>query len=351
MKKISAILLALVLCLSILAVPAFAAFDTVQSLAIVGTGIPGVGDWNPADPAGDMTMVSAGIYEKTLELPAGTAMSFKIAGNDTWDDTCNFGSATIVLGEVAELTCAGDSTDMSFTATDAMTVKITVDLTGDVATILVADANGETTDKPVEEPDETPDEPAETPDEPTDAPADGMVNIHAYVPEGTKPSFWAWEISSQKNAFANWPGEPMKADGKWFTIQVPNWCDGMIVNNGSDSQTADLTVETGKEAWIVVQYDWSATVYYEEPNLDDVIQEAPPPEEKPAPSRPTLGETQATTAAGKTDKTDAPAADANTVTAYGMTFTKKAQALIILGTALLAIVAIAFVLSIPKKIK
>ena len=140
MKKIIAIALALMLCVGMLSVSAFAAFE-VDSLAVVGDGIPGVPAWAPEAPEGDMTKTADGIYEKTLELPAGTNMQFKIAGNDGWVDSCNFGSATIVLGEKADLACGGDSGNMSFSATEAMTIKITVDLTGDVATILVVDAN------------------------------------------------------------------------------------------------------------------------------------------------------------------------------------------------------------------
>lgn len=156
MKKIIAIALALMLCVGVLSVSAFAAFDNVESLAVVGTGIPGVPEWKPEAPEGDMEMVSAGIYEKTLVMTAGTTMKFKVAGNDKWDDTCNFGSATIVLGEVAELTCSGGSSDMPFTAEKDMTIKIKVDLTGDVATILVTEVGAEP---------ETPADP-ETPDEP-----------------------------------------------------------------------------------------------------------------------------------------------------------------------------------------
>lgn len=147
MKKLFAIALALMLCISVLSVSAFAAFDNVTSLAIVGEGIPGVASWDPADAAGDMTEVSDGVYEKTLELPAGTTMTFKIAGNDTWDDTCNFGSATIVLNEVADLACGGDSGNMTLSASEAMTVKIIVNLTGETATILV-EGDGETLPPP-----------------------------------------------------------------------------------------------------------------------------------------------------------------------------------------------------------
>ena len=127
MKKLMSAVLALALVLS-LSVAAFAAPEGLESLAIVGKGIPGVGEWKPEDPAGDMTEVSDNIYVKELDMTAGETMNFKFAGNDAWVDAFNFGSATIVLGEVADLECAGHSTDMAFTAEKDMKIKITVDL-------------------------------------------------------------------------------------------------------------------------------------------------------------------------------------------------------------------------------
>ena len=152
MKKIIAIALVLMLCVSALSINAFAIFDTVESLAVVGTGIPGVGEWDPADPAGDMTEVSEGIWEKVIECPAGTSMKFKVAGNDKWDDSCNFGTATIVLGQVADLECSGGSKDMPFSVAEATTIKITVNLTAEPATILVEDVNGGNDTPPVQPP-------------------------------------------------------------------------------------------------------------------------------------------------------------------------------------------------------
>lgn len=152
MKKIIAIALVLMLCVSALSINAFAVFDTVESLAVVGTGIPGVKEWTPGDPAGDMTEVSEGIWEKVIECPAGTSMKFKIAGNDTWDDSCNFGTATIVLGQVANLECSGGSKDMPFSVAEATTIKITVNLTAEPATILVEDVNGGNDTPPVQPP-------------------------------------------------------------------------------------------------------------------------------------------------------------------------------------------------------
>ena len=141
MKKIIAIALALMLCVGMLSVSAFAAFETADDLAIIGKGIPGVAEWKADDAAGDMTETTEGIWEKTLDLTAGTTMNFKVSANNKWDDTCNLGSATIVLGEKADLENGPASKDMAFTADKDMTIKITVDLTGEVATILVVDVN------------------------------------------------------------------------------------------------------------------------------------------------------------------------------------------------------------------
>lgn len=141
MKKLFAIAMVLMLCIGALSVCSFAAPDGLNSLAIVGTGIPGVGEWNPADAAGDMTEVQENIYEIVLDVTAGTSFKFKVAGNDAWDDAFNFGSATIVLGKVADLTNGGGSSDMTVNVENDGQLKITVDLNGlavgGAATILV----------------------------------------------------------------------------------------------------------------------------------------------------------------------------------------------------------------------
>lgn len=142
MKKLFAIALALMLCVSALSIAAFAAPDGVDSLAVVGSGIPGVGSWKPEDPAGDMNEVENNIYVKELTLTAGTTMTFKVAGNDMWDDSCNFGTGgTLVLGETVDLPISTMGGDMTFTAEEDMTIKITVDLNafaeGGAATIKV----------------------------------------------------------------------------------------------------------------------------------------------------------------------------------------------------------------------
>lgn len=129
MKKMIAIVLALMLCVSALSVVAFAAPEGINSLAVVGSGMPGVDEWKPESATGDMTEVSNNVYEKVISgVTAGTAIALKIAGNDAWDDTCNFGSGTIVFGEWADMECGGGTSDMKFTVDQDCDLKVTVDL-------------------------------------------------------------------------------------------------------------------------------------------------------------------------------------------------------------------------------
>ena len=130
MKKLISVVLALTMIMGLVAgVVAFDAPAGINSLAIVGSGIPGVGEWNPADPAGDMELVSDYLYMKEVELTAGSSITFKVAGNDKWDDTCNFGTngkQTLSTGDYVELTCGGGSGDMTFNADKDMTLIIAV---------------------------------------------------------------------------------------------------------------------------------------------------------------------------------------------------------------------------------
>lgn len=154
MKKLISVVLALAMIFSLAAgVCAYEAPAGIDSLAIVGE-IPGLNTWDPSDANGDMELVADYVYVKEVALTAGSSMKFKVAGNDMWDDACNFGTngaQVLTLGTVTEMVCHGGSSDMTVNADKDMTVKITVDLTafvnGGAATILVeevvADAAGE----------------------------------------------------------------------------------------------------------------------------------------------------------------------------------------------------------------
>ena len=93
------------------------------------------------------------------------------------------------------------------------------------------------------------------------------ITVHAQIPaDWADPCCWAWSAPDGTNAFANWPGQPLEQDGDWYTIQVPGWINSIIINgNGGTVQTADLSVESGKEIWITVQDAENAAVAYEAP--------------------------------------------------------------------------------------
>ena len=106
-----------------------------------------------------------------------------------------------------------------------------------------------------------------------------------------RSNLWAWSAPDGTNAFASWPGEALTQDGDWYTIQVPGWINSVIVNAGEGSvQTTDLSVETGKDVWVVVNGPEDAAVFYEEPAdapVDPVPAETDPepaPADDPAPA-------------------------------------------------------------------
>lgn len=94
-----------------------------------------------------------------------------------------------------------------------------------------------------------------------------MVPVVAQVPaDWADPCCWAWSAPDGTNAFTAWPGEPLTLDGDWYAIEAPGWINSVIINGNEGSvQTSDLSVETGKDLWVVVDSPESATVYYEVP--------------------------------------------------------------------------------------
>ena len=123
-------------------------------------------------------------------------------------------------------------------------------------------AASEATAEPAPPPEPTPGPtPGPTP-EPT--PESDMVYVHAVVPESwQEPGAWAW--ADGHDVFDAWPGEPMEPDGDWYTIQIPAWTSYFIVNaNGGSVQTADLSIDPGREVWIVVDSYGIASISYQE---------------------------------------------------------------------------------------
>ena len=101
-----------------------------DSIAIVGSGLMGIAEWDPADPAGDMTKISDYVYQITLPMIAGKEMVFKFTGNDIWDDRYTFGGIHyIIVGEPCDLINSGGSANMSYIPDTNGRVIFTLDLT------------------------------------------------------------------------------------------------------------------------------------------------------------------------------------------------------------------------------
>ena len=116
------------------------------------------------------------------------------------------------------------------------------------------------------------------------------ITVRAKVPaDWTGPCLWAWSAPDGTNAFASWPGEALAQDGDWYTIQAPGWINSVIINaNEGSVQTADLSVEPGKDIWVVVNGPEDAVVSYEEPAGEpagpDPVETEPAPSDEPAPT-------------------------------------------------------------------
>lgn len=213
-----------------------------DSLALVGSGIPGISEWHPEDPAGDMVKVSDYVYEKVLDATAGTSMIFRIAGNDMWDDNWNFGGMYITLGQKIDLQCNYTSSNLELSVTEDCRLKFTVDLKpmiyGGNATLLVEKIN--------------------TP------PASRKLTV--YVPDTwTNVNAYTWE----PEAFGAWPGARIQKNGNSYQAVIPRSMTNLILNSQDDAlglqyQTDDIHLEAnGKDVIITVHEDGSYTVHYE----------------------------------------------------------------------------------------
>lgn len=109
------------------------------------------------------------------------------------------------------------------------------------------------------------------------------ITVHAQVPaDWAAPGCWAWSAPDGTNAFSAWPGEALTKDGDWYTIEVPGWINSLIINaNEGGVQTADLSVEAGKDVWVVVTDSENASVFYEEPAVQAPIETNTPSTTEP----------------------------------------------------------------------
>lgn len=90
--------------------------------------------------------------------------------------------------------------------------------------------------------------------------AESTVTVYAYVPDSwTSAYLYYWQGGTA------WPGAQMtKGSDGWYYGQIPaSGVEGVIVNNGKGSQTADIkgdALPSGKDFWIVVSSDNSYSV-------------------------------------------------------------------------------------------
>ena len=60
----------------------------------------------------------------------------------------------------------------------------------------------------------------------------------------------------------------MEQNGEWLTKEIPGWVNSIIVNGNEGSvQTTDISIETQKDVWVVVNGPEDYTVSYEEPEI------------------------------------------------------------------------------------
>ena len=237
------------LCLG--AIPAFAQNNKIDisgldSLAVVGSGIPGISEWDPADPAGDMTQVSPGVYTKIITVQERTPISFKFVGNDAWSEIYTFGAYEDSVywsnGAVVSLVSGADCYSFSLAPETACNYSLTVDLTGIYPNLTVAIT------------DEAPDYLV------PDAPNPDPIKIYARVPdEWSDVRIWSWdEHCYSPDDQGPWPGDLIMSDlgGGWFCTELPGWVTGILISaHGGTLTTSDMTIEAGRDVWIIANYD------------------------------------------------------------------------------------------------
>lgn len=114
------------------------------------------------------------------------------------------------------------------------------------------------------------------------APVAEDITVHVKAPaDWSEPHLWAWSAPDGTNAFSSWPGEALQeGEDGWLTLSVPGWVNSIIVNaNEGGIQTSDLSVDTGKDLWIVVTDAENAEVTYEAPAAESETTVAAEPAE------------------------------------------------------------------------
>lgn len=103
--------------------------------------------------------------------------------------------------------------------------------------------------------------------EKTETAAPQNITVHAQMPAAWgSPYCWAW--SAKGDVFDAWPGGAMTWKDGWYTIEVPHWTSGILIN-ADTVQTNDIPVEEGVDVWVVVRGK-QCHYFYEEPTEDQL---------------------------------------------------------------------------------
>lgn len=221
MKKLIAITLTLVLCLSVMAVGVFSADDY---WCIAGT----MNGWN-SDSSDRLTDNGDGTYSITFEAMAAGTYEFKFTKNGSWDN-CLGGA---FMGSGVESPLSSPGSNISFTLTEAQDVTIVLNVAASKFTLTIGNQ--------VEE-------------------APENITIHISVPEDWGTAYaYCWNPES----LGSWPGTAAENG----SVTLPAVFDGFIVNNNNGRQTSDIVdIDlTKEEVWITVHADNTYTISYEAP--------------------------------------------------------------------------------------
>lgn len=96
------------------------------------------------------------------------------------------------------------------------------------------------------------------------------ITVHVVAPaDWEAPCLWAWSAPDGTNIYSTWPGEALEeGENGWLTKEIPGWVNSIIVNaNEGSVQTQDVSVEVGKDVWLVVTDGETYEVSYEEPDV------------------------------------------------------------------------------------
>lgn len=111
------------------------------------------------------------------------------------------------------------------------------------------------------------------------------ITVHVQAPaDWDTPNLWAWSAPDGTNVYTTWPGEALESNGDWLTKEIPGWVNSIIVNaNGGEVQTSDISIEAGKDVWVVVSSAEEFELYYEEPAATETVDAAGATESTEAP--------------------------------------------------------------------